>query len=163
MIHETAIVEDCEIGEGSKVWHFAIIRKGAKIGKNCIIGKGVYIDNDVVIGDNCKIQNNATIYHGVTIGNGVFIGPHACFTNDLYPRATSPKGELKSANDWKVTPTHVQDGASIGANSTIVCGVIIGENCLIGAGSVVTKSTNGNAIYVGNPAKFVRDFYSSIS
>ena len=87
MIHESAYVEDSEIGDDTKIWHFVHVRKGAKIGKNCNVGKGVYIDINVEIGDNCKIQNFATIYQGVKIGNNVFIGPHVCFTNDAYPRA----------------------------------------------------------------------------
>jgi len=87
MIHKSAYVEDAEIGDGTDIWHFVHVRKGAKIGKNCNIGKGVYVDLNVVIGDNCKIQNFATIYQGVTISNDVFIGPHVCFTNDIRPRA----------------------------------------------------------------------------
>lgn len=146
MIHESAYVEDAEIGEGTKIWHFVHIRKGAKIGKNCNIGKGVYIDTNVKIGNNCKIQNFATIYQGVEIGNDVFIGPHVCFTNDIYPRSFI-------WNEEKLTKTIVKDGASIGANTTIVAGVTIGKYAMIGAGSVVTKDIPDYALAFGNPAK----------
>jgi len=146
MIHESAYVEDAEIGEGTNVWHFVHIRKEAKIGKNCNIGKSVYIDLGVEIGDNTKIQNFVTLYHGVKIGNNVFIGPHACFTNDIYPRANI-------WNEEKVAKTLVNDGASIGANSTIIAGITIGKNALIGAGSVVTKDIPDFALVYGNPAR----------
>jgi len=152
MIHPTAIVEDSVIGAGTNIWHFAIIRSGAKIGKNCVIAKGVYIDSNVEIGDNCKIQNNASIFHGVKIGNGVFVGPHVCFTNDLYPRAVNTDGSLKSETDWSVSETIVEDGVAIGANSTIRCGIILHKNCMIGCGSVVTKSIKEGALAYGNPA-----------
>jgi len=145
MIHESAYVEDAEIGEGTKIWHFVHVRKGAKIGKNCNIGKGVYIDADVEIGDNCKIQNFATIYKGVKIGNNVFIGPHVCFTNDVYPRAFI-------WNEERLEKTIVKDGASIGANSTIVAGVIIGSYAMVGAGAVVTKDVPDYGLVTGNPA-----------
>jgi len=148
MIHESAYVEDAEIGENTNIWHFAHIRKGAKIGKNCNIGKGVYVDVDVIIGDNCKIQNFATIYRGVTIGNDVFIGPHVCFTNDIYPRAFI-------WNEDRLRRTIVKDGASIGANSTIIAGVTIGRYALIGAGSVVTKDVPDHGLVLGNPARLV--------
>ena len=149
MIHESAYVEkDTEIGEGTKIWHFVHIRKKAKIGKNCNIGKSVYIDTEVEVGDNCKIQNFATLYKGVKIGNNVFIGPHACFTNDVYPRA-------HIWDDKKLEKTIVKDGASIGANSTIIAGVTIGKHAMVGAGAVVTNDIPDHIQVVGKPAKFV--------
>ena len=145
MIHKSAYVEDANIGEGTKIWHFVHIRKGATIGKKCIIGKGVYIDVNVSIGNNCKIQNFATIYNGVTIGNDVFIGPHVCFTNDVFPRA-------RIWNKNRLEKTKVHDGASLGANATIIAGVTIGKHALIGAGSVVTNDIPDHGLAYGNPA-----------
>lgn len=146
MIHKSAIVEDAKIGDGTNIWHFVHVRKGAKIGKNCNIGKGVYIDINVNIGDNCKIQNFATLYDGLTVGNDVFIGPHVCFTNDVFPRAAI-------WSDDRLTKTVVKDGASIGANSTIIAGVTIGDYAMIGAGSVVTKNVPSYGLVIGNPAR----------
>jgi acetyltransferase-like isoleucine patch superfamily enzyme len=147
MIHETAIVEEgAQLGEGTRVWHFAHIRKGAKIGKNGNIGKDVYIDTNVIIGDNCKIQNFASLYHGLIVGNNVFIGPHVCFTNDLFPRASI-------WNEERLVKTVVKDGVSIGANSTIIAGITIGEYAMIGAGAVVTKDVPNRALVFGNPAR----------
>ena len=148
MIHETAVVEDAKIGDGTKIWHFVHVRKGAKIGKNCNIGKGVYIDTNVEVGDNCKIQNFASVYQGVKIGNNVFVGPHVCFTNDVYPRADI-------WNEEKLVETLVKDGASISANATIIAGITIGKYAMIGAGAVVTKDVPDFALVVGNPAKVV--------
>lgn len=151
MIHETAIVEEgAQLGEGTRVWHFAHIRKGAKIGRNGNIGKDVYIDTNVIIGDNCKIQNFASLYHGLIVGNNVFIGPHVCFTNDLFPRASI-------WNEERLVKTIVKDGVSIGANSTIIAGITIGESAMIGAGAVVTKDVPNRALVFGNPAR-IRGF-----
>jgi len=150
-IHNTAII-DCDInniGENTKVWAFSHICKNAKIGKNCMIGEGVYIGPNVVIGDNCKIQNHSLIYEGVIIQDEVFIGPNVVTTNDIFPRAIG---------DWssKFRKTLIKKGASICANSTIICGINIGENAMIGAGSVVSKNIKSNYLAYGNPARHIR-------
>jgi acetyltransferase-like isoleucine patch superfamily enzyme len=145
MIHESAIIEEASIGKGTNIWHFVHVRKGATIGRFCNIGKGVYIDVNVTIGDNCKIQNFASLYHGLTIGNDVFIGPHVCFTNDMFPRA-------KLWDEQRLINTHVNDGASIGANATIIAGVTIGKHAMIGAGAVVTKDVPDYGLVYGNPS-----------
>ncbi len=153
-IHKTADVDKtATIGKGTMIWNQAQIRENAKIGTNCIIGKNVYIDTEVIIGNNVKIQNNVSIYKGVTIENDVFIAPHVCFTNDKYPKAVNCNGTPKKEKDWHILKTLIRKGASIGANSTVICGNIIGENAMIGAGSVVTKSIPDNNIAYGNPAK----------
>lgn len=143
--HPTAIVESDDIGEGTRIWHFVHIREKASIGENCNIGKSAYIDTEVKIGNNVKIQNFATIYKGVEIEDDVFVGPSVVFTNDLYPRAFIWGEE-------KIIPTIVKKGASIGANSTIICGVTIGEYAMIGAGSVVTKDVPSFGLVYGIPA-----------
>ncbi len=146
-IHPTAEVsEKAKIGDKTRIWHQAQVREDAVIGENCIIGKNVYIDFGVKIGSNVKIQNNVSVYHGVEIKDDVFIGPGTCFTNDLYPRA-------KLWDDTRLVKTKVEKGASIGANSTIICGNTIGANAMIGAGSVVTQDIPANALAYGNPAK----------
>ncbi len=153
-IHPTADVSSqAQIGDSTSIWHHAQIREGVQIGKNCIIGKGVYIDAGVKIGDNVKIQNYVSVYHGVTLEDGVFVGPHVCFTNDLFPRAINPDGTAKSADDWVLVETQICRGASLGANSTIVCGVTIGEWALVGAGSVVTSTVPNHGLVWGNPAR----------
>ncbi|MEA1993791.1 MAG: acyltransferase [Euryarchaeota archaeon] len=146
-IHETAEIEKhAKIGENTKIWHHVHVRENTEIGKNCNIGKGVYIDKDVKVGDNCKIQNYACIYKGVEIDDGVFIGPHVVFTNDPYPRSSI-------WDDTKVLKTVVKRGASIGANTTVICGVIIGQHAMIGAGSVLTKDVPAQGLVYGNPAR----------
>ena len=139
------IIRDCEIGEGTVIWNFVNLY-GCKIGRNCIIGSFVEIGRDVKIGDNCKIEAFVFIPTGVTIEDNVFIGPKVTFTNDRYPVATG---------EWRVTPTLVKRGASIGANATILCGVTIGENAVVGAGSVVTESVPDNVVVAGNPARYL--------
>lgn len=144
-IHPTASVSPkAQLGQGSKVWINVQIRENAVIGDHCIVSKDVYIDHAVTIGDRCKIQNSVSVYHGVTIGNDVFVGPNACFTNDRVPRAFNV--------DWKITPTVVKDGASIGANSTLICGITVGEYAMVAAGSVVTRDVEPYTLVMGNPA-----------
>jgi UDP-2-acetamido-3-amino-2,3-dideoxy-glucuronate N-acetyltransferase len=147
-IHHSAVVSpDATIGTGSKVWMNVQIREKASIGSYVIISKDVYIDHAVSIGDNCKIQNSVSVYNGVTIEDSVFVGPHVAFTNDKVPRAFD--------HDWKVTPTLVKTGVSIGANATIVCGVTIGEYAMVAAGAVVTKDVEPYTLVIGNPARFI--------
>lgn len=134
------------IGVGTKIWQNVQIREGAHIGKHCNISKDVYIDFNVLIGDNCKIQNGVSVFHGITIEDDVFVGPHATFTNDKVPRSFNM--------EWRVTPTLIKKGSSIGANATIVCGVTIGEYAMIAAGAVVTKDVAPYTLVLGNPAKF---------
>lgn len=153
-IHKTATVEDdVQIGEGTKIWHFAQVRTGTKIGANCVIGKSAFIDVNSQIGDNVKIQNHAIIYDRALIDNGVFIGPNVCFTNDKRPRAINPDGTPKKAGDWHVSTIHIGQGASIGAHSVILPGVEIGEFAMAGSGSVITKNVPAFALIFGNPAR----------
>lgn len=153
-VHPTAEVEpEAEVGAGTRIWRQAHVRGHARIGEQCNIGKGVFIDVHVHIGSRVKIQNHTSVFEGVTLEDGVFVGPHVCFTNDLFPRAITPTGELKSADDWDVTPTLVRYGASIGGGSVIRCGVTIGEYALVGAGSVVTHDVPPHALVFGNPAR----------
>ncbi|MCD5425150.1 MAG: N-acetyltransferase [Methanosarcinaceae archaeon] len=144
--HPTAIVESNDINDGTSIWHFVHVRENARIGKNCSIGKSAYIDIDVKIGDGVKIQNFVSVYKGVEIGDDVFVGPSVTFTNDLHPRAFA-------WSDEKITSTIVKKGVSIGANSTIICGIVIGEYAMIGAGSVVTKDVPPFGLVYGNPSK----------
>ncbi len=148
-IHPTAEVDPrAKIGYGTKIWHQAQVREFAEIGENCNIGKGVYIDLKVKVGNRVKIQNYVSVYHGVTIEDDVFVGPSVTFTNDKHPRAWL-------WDESRLCRTLVKRGASIGANSTIVCGVTIGEYAMIGAGSVVTKDVPPHGLVVGNPARLV--------
>jgi UDP-2-acetamido-3-amino-2,3-dideoxy-glucuronate N-acetyltransferase len=145
--HESSYVDDgCQIGDDTKIWHFCHVMKGARIGRRCNIGQNVVISPDVVIGDNVKVQNNVSIYTGVVLEDDVFCGPSMVFTNVVNPRShVSRKDEYR--------PTLVQRGATLGANSTIVCGHTVGRYAFVGAGSVVTKDVPDFALVVGNPGR----------
>ncbi len=150
-INEYAVVDDnVEIGEGTKIWHFTHIQSGAKIGKKCVFGQNVNVGNNVIIGDYCKVQNNVSIYEGVTLEDYVFCGPSMVFTNILDPKCKYPQVGAQF-----YIKTLVKEGASIGANATIVCGHTLGKHCMIGAGSVVTKDVPDYALVVGNPGRVV--------
>jgi len=145
--HETAIVDaGVEIGSGSKIWHFAHVLSGSKIGANCNLGQNVMVGPNVRIGNGCKVQNNVAVYEGVTLEDDVFCGPSMVFTNVLLPRAhVSRRSEF--------LPTLIKRGASIGANATIVCGHTIGSYAMIGAGAVVTRDVPDFALMIGAPAR----------
>lgn len=150
-IHKSSYVdENCEIGEGTKIWHFSHVQSGAKIGQHCTLGQNVNVGNNVSIGNYCKIQNNVSIYEGVTLEDYVFCGPSMVFTNILDPKCKYP--QRGSAYYVK---TLVKEGASIGANATIVCGNTIGKHATVGAGAVVTKDVPDYALMVGVPAKVI--------
>ena len=149
-VHESSYIDDdVEIGEGTKIWHFCHIQRGARIGKRCSLGQNVNVSNHVKVGDGCKIQNNVSLYEGVELEDYVFCGPSCVFTNDLTPRAKYPKG---SAGYKK---TYLREGASIGANATIVCGHTVGRWALIGAGAVVTDDVPDYALMLGVPARII--------
>lgn len=142
----TAVIEaEARIGSGTYVWHHSHVRSGATVGAGCVLGKNVYVDENARIGDRCKIQNNVSVYNGVVIGDDVFVGPAATFTNDRVPRAFN--------HDWSITPTTVGNGASIGANATIVCGSTLGEFCMVAAGSTVTRPVLAYQLVGGSPAR----------
>lgn len=148
-VHESAYVDPgAEIGDGTKVWHFSHVLPKAKVGKNCVLGQNVVVMANAVVGDFCKIQNNVSVYEGVILEDYVFCGPSMVFTNVLIPRCEFPR-----ASSEHYHPTIVKRGASIGANSTIVCGVTLGERCLIAAGAVVTKDVPPYALMAGVPAR----------
>jgi len=147
-IHETSIVDDgAVIGAGTRIWHFSHIQSGAVIGENCSFGQNTNVSNNVKIGNFVKVQNNVSIYEGVELEDYVFCGPSMVFTNDLTPRSKYPKGS------YKYVKTLVKEGASIGANATVVCGNGIGRHALIAAGAVVTKTVLDYALVAGVPAK----------
>ena len=145
--HETAVIDEgCEIGEGSKIWHFSHVMPNCKIGLKCNIGQNVVISPEVILGNNVKVQNNVSIYSGVICEDDVFLGPSMVFTN-----VTNPRSGVNRRGQY--SKTTVKKGASIGANATIVCGHDIGEYAFIGAGAVVTKDVPAYALLVGNPAR----------
>jgi UDP-2-acetamido-3-amino-2,3-dideoxy-glucuronate N-acetyltransferase len=145
-VHETAIVEDgAVVGDGTKVWHHAHVRSGARIGTGCSLGKNVFVNSGAVIGDRVRIQNNVSVYDGITLHDDVMVGPSAVFTNDRFPRA--------HGFQWEVTPTIVEQGATVGGGAVIVCGVTLGAWSMAGAGAVVTRSVGPHQVVVGNPAR----------
>ncbi|HPY67096.1 MAG TPA: acyltransferase [Bacteroidales bacterium] len=145
--HETAVIDDgCKIGKGTKIWHFSHVMNGSEIGENCNIGQNVVVSPGVRLGKNVKVQNNVSIYTGVICDDDVFLGPSMVFTNIINPRS-----EIIRKDSYQTTV--VEKGASIGANSTIICGIIIGRYAFIGAGAVVTKNVKPYALVVGNPAR----------
>ena len=145
--HETAVIDEgCMIGKGTKIWHFSHIMSGSEIGENCNIGQNVVVSPGVKLGRNVKVQNNVSIYTGVICDDDVFLGPSMVFTNVINPRSAIIRKD-------SYLETIVEKGASIGANSTIVCGNIIGRYAFIGAGAVVTKDVKPYALVVGNPAR----------
>ena len=144
---ETAVVDDgAIIGSGSKIWHFSHLMGSVQIGTNCILGQNVFVGSKVKLGNNVKVQNNVSVYEGVTCEDDVFLGPSMVFTNVVNPRSTVERKE-------EFKPTLVKRGATIGANATIICGVTLGEYCMIGAGAVVTKDVLPLALMTGVPAK----------
>lgn len=147
MIHP---LNDCQaqVPETTNVWQFCVVLPKAQIGKNCNICSHCLIENDVRIGDNVTVKSGVQLWDGITLEDNVFVGANVTFTNDKYPRS--------KAADWQCLTTSVKKGASIGAGSTILCGITIGENAMIGAGSVVTKDVPAGELWVGNPARFVR-------
>ncbi len=149
-VHESSYIdENVKIGDDTKIWHFCHVQSGAEIGKGTTLGQNVNISNNVKIGNGVKIQNNVSVYEGVTIEDGVFLGPSCVFTNDLTPRARYPKGR------GGYLKTLIKEGASIGANATILCGHRIGKFAMIAAGSVVTKDVPDFALAAGIPARVV--------
>ena len=147
-IHPLADVAECRIGDETKIWQFVVVLKGAQIGVECNICAQTLIEGDVVIGDRVTIKAGVQIWDGSVIGNDVFIGPNATFSNDNFPRSKRPPKKFHGVT--------INNGASIGANATLLPGIIIGEKAMVGAGAVVTKDVPPNAVVVGNPARIIR-------
>lgn len=148
-VHESCYIDQpCEIGDGTKIWHYSHISAGCRLGAYCSIGQNVFLGRGVTIGNNVKIQNNVSLYTGVTCEDHVFLGPSCVFTNVINPRSF-----IERKNEFR--PTLVKEGASIGANATVICGHTIGKYALVGAGAVVTKDVPDYALVVGNPARII--------
>ncbi|TMF34304.1 MAG: N-acetyltransferase [Chloroflexi bacterium] len=153
-IHPTADVSsEASIGAGTKVWHQAQVREGARIGRQCILGKGSYVDKDVTIGDFCKLQNGVCVFHGFNVEAGVFLGPGVMLLNDKHPRAINPDGSPKADTDWDVSQGLIGYGAAVGGGAVVLPGVNVGRMALVGAGAVVTRDVPERAIVAGNPAR----------
>jgi len=148
-VHASGLNESDEVGEGSRIWAFAHVMKGAIVGRHCNIGEGAFVESGAVLGDHVTVKNGVAIWDRVTIEDHAFLGPNAVFTNDPAPR--SHPDFRGTPDDWR--PTRVREGASIGANATIVCGNTLGPWCFVGAGAVVTRDVPAHAVVVGNPAR----------
>ncbi len=148
MIHKLSDVQSKDIGDGTNIWQFSVVLPKAKIGKNCNICAHTLVENDVIIGDNVTVKSGVYLWDGLVVGNDVFIGPCVSFTNDKLPRSKKYPTEFQK--------TVIKDKASIGANATILPGITLGENCMVGAGAVVTKDVPQNAVVIGNPAKVIK-------
>lgn len=147
-IHALADIAECEIGEGTRIWQFVVVLKGARIGSDCNICAQTLIEGDVFIGDRVTIKSGVQIWSGSIIGNDVFIGPNVTFSNDFYPRSKQYPEKFQGVS--------IKNGASVGANATVLPGITIGEKALVGAGAVVTKDVPPRAVVIGNPAKIIR-------
>ena len=147
-IHETSDVQSTNIGQNTNIWQYCVVLKGAKIGKDCNICSHVFIENDVEVADHVTIKAGVQLWDGIKLESGVFIGPNVTFTNDLFPRSKNHSKPFKK--------TLVRKNASIGANATLLAGITVGKNAMVGAGALVTKDVPSNAVVVGNPAKVVR-------
>lgn len=154
MIHPLSDVKAKCIGSDTNIWQFCVVLPNAKIGKNCNICAYVLIEDDVVIGDNVTVKSGVQLWNGIIVEDDVFIGPNVTFTNDIFPRSKN--------KNWKLQKTIIKRGASIGANATVLCDITIGENAMIGAGSLVTKDIPDNELWYGNPAKFVKKIDNSL-
>lgn len=151
MIHPSSIVQTKKIGEGTTIWQFCVILNNAVIGKNCNINFNVFIENDVIIGDNVTIKSGVQLWDGIRLEDDVFIGPNVTFTNDKYPRSKQYPEKYQT--------TIIKKGASVGAAAVILGGITVGENAMVGAGSVVTKNIPPNELWIGNPACFIKEIH----
>ena len=149
------IAPNVKIGRNTRIHGFANLY-GCEIGDETTVGTFVEIQKGAIIGNRCKVSSHSFICEGVTLEDGVFIGHNVTFTNDLFPRATTPQGELQTQADWQCIPTLVKAGASIGSGATLLCGITIGENAMVGAGSVVIRDVPANTVVAGNPARVIK-------
>ena len=155
-IHRTADVSvSASVGDATEIWNEVQVRDGARIGSECVLGKGVYVDVGVVIGDRVKLENRVSVFRGARLASGVFVGPHTCLLNDKRPRAVTPDGRPKGAEDWTVSGVSINEGAAVGGGCTILPGVTVGRFAMVGAGSVVTRDVPDHGLVVGNPARLI--------